>query len=83
MTTYQTWQRNLSSNFLENCCQMKKWSVEKRKKNISSFPVDYEDIVATYILVIPLPNDKILDWSKLKIFADDNLEVVKNDDLCL
>ena len=55
----------------------------KKKKNISSFPVDYEDIEATYILVIPLPNDKILDWSKLKIFADDNLEVVKNDDLCL
>ena len=24
-----------------------------------------------------LPNDKILDWSKLKAFVDDNLKVVK------
>ena len=24
-----------------------------------------------------LPKDKILDWSKLKAFADDNLKVVK------
>ena len=24
-----------------------------------------------------LPNDKILDWSKLKAFADDNKKVVK------
>ena len=25
----------------------------------------------------PLPDDKILDWSKLKAFADDNLNVAK------
>ena len=25
----------------------------------------------------PLPNDKILDWSKLKAFADDKLKVAK------
>ena len=26
---------------------------------------------------VPLPNDKISDWSKLKAFADDKLKVVK------
>ena len=25
----------------------------------------------------PLPNDKLLDWFKLKAFADDNLKVIK------
>ena len=30
--------------------------------------------------VKPLPNDKILDRSKLKAFADDKIKVDKNDD---
>ena len=28
-------------------------------------------------LINSLPNDKILDWSKLKAFADDNLNAIK------
>ena len=28
-------------------------------------------------MLYPLPNDKILDWSKFKASADDNLKVVK------
>ena len=34
--------------------------------------------MASYSLYInSLPNDKILDWSKLKAFADDKLKVAK------
>ena len=29
-------------------------------------------------MVNPLPNDKILDWSKLKAFADDKINVSEN-----
>ena len=29
------------------------------------------------IAINPLPDDKILDWSKLKVFADDKLNVTK------
>ena len=29
-------------------------------------------------LINPLPDDKILDWSKLKQFADDNLKINEN-----
>ena len=28
-----------------------------------------------YTLINPLPNEKILDWSKLKAFADDKINV--------
>ena len=30
------------------------------------------------IKIYPLPDDKILDWSKLKAFADDKLNVTQN-----
>ena len=29
-------------------------------------------------IVNPLPDDKILDWSKLKLIADDILKCIKN-----
>ena len=29
------------------------------------------------MLIKPLPKDKILDWSKLKAFADDKIEIDK------
>ena len=31
----------------------------------------------------PLPDDKILDWSKLKAFADDKINVAENLDFVL
>ena len=30
-----------------------------------------------------LPNDKILDWSKLEASADNKIKVLKNNDFCL
>ena len=36
-----------------------------------------EDIVLILVLLSPLPNEKFLDWSKLKAFADDEIKVLK------
>ena len=33
--------------------------------------------LAFYCVLNPLPNDKILDWSKLKTFADDKIHVTE------
>ena len=30
------------------------------------------------VLIIPLPNNNILDWSKLKAFADDKIKVIES-----
>ena len=31
--------------------------------------------VSPHFVINPLPNDKILDWSKFKVFADDKINV--------
>ena len=36
-------------------------------------------IIMTYSKINPLPDDKILDWSKLKQIADDILECAQNE----
>ena len=33
------------------------------------------------ILFNPFPNNKILDWSKLEVFADDKINVTKKIDI--
>ena len=38
---------------------------------------DSNTIVSAYTLFNSLPNDKILDWSKFKAFADDKVNVGK------
>ena len=37
-----------------------------------------EHVTVTFKLFNSLPNDKILDWSKLKAFADDKIKVTEH-----
>ena len=40
------------------------------------FPLGYLNLKTVSEKVNSLPNDKILDWSKLKAFADDEINVI-------
>ena len=61
------------------------WYLSSLGKTIIISPnwLRYFCIKKLSIIINPLPDDKILKWSKLKSFAGDKFNVKKNDNFCL
>ena len=60
----------------------------KGKKTVTTLSKIFDDYFLPFqlfslgiflMVLIPLPDDKILDWSKLKLIADDILEYIENE----
>ena len=56
-------------------CLIESWSNDKVSDSLKSKALTEFD--GKYKVVNPLPNDKILDWSKLKAFADYKINVAE------
>ena len=67
------------SNFFFNYCVFKRLVLPTGKGlNTKNFVyLSNSSHIHLFPLLNPSPDDKILDWSKLKAFADDKLNVTK------